>query len=73
MMQAFYFCRQEEQNIHPENQEHVRAVRQQLQTEQVTSVVQFSENITSIICCGLSLLMIGFLYHMHVCSVTSLT
>ncbi|KAK1883415.1 E3 ubiquitin-protein ligase RNF170 [Dissostichus eleginoides] len=27
-------CRQEEQNIHPENQEHVRAVRQQLQTEQ---------------------------------------
>ncbi|XP_049909626.1 E3 ubiquitin-protein ligase RNF170 isoform X2 [Epinephelus moara] len=26
--------RQEEQNIHPENQEHVRAVRQQLQTEQ---------------------------------------
>uniref|UniRef100_A0A665X9M9 E3 ubiquitin-protein ligase RNF170 n=1 Tax=Echeneis naucrates TaxID=173247 RepID=A0A665X9M9_ECHNA len=28
-------CRQDEQNIHPENQEHVRAVRQQLQTEQV--------------------------------------
>ncbi|XP_013857880.1 E3 ubiquitin-protein ligase RNF170 [Austrofundulus limnaeus] len=27
-------CRQEEQNIHPENQEHVRVVRQQLQTEQ---------------------------------------
>ncbi|KAA8584172.1 hypothetical protein FQN60_007957 [Etheostoma spectabile] len=27
-------CRQEQQNIHPENQEHVRAVRQQLQTEQ---------------------------------------
>lgn len=27
-------CRQEEQNIHPDNQEHVRAVRQQLQTEQ---------------------------------------
>uniref|UniRef100_A0A3P8V0V3 E3 ubiquitin-protein ligase RNF170 n=1 Tax=Cynoglossus semilaevis TaxID=244447 RepID=A0A3P8V0V3_CYNSE len=28
-------CRQEQQYIHPENQEHVRAVRQQLQTEQV--------------------------------------
>uniref|UniRef100_H3CCW6 E3 ubiquitin-protein ligase RNF170 n=1 Tax=Tetraodon nigroviridis TaxID=99883 RepID=H3CCW6_TETNG len=28
-------CRQEEQNIHPENQEHVRVVRQQLQTDQV--------------------------------------
>ncbi|XP_075999440.1 E3 ubiquitin-protein ligase RNF170 [Genypterus blacodes] len=27
-------CRHEQQNIHPENQEHVRAVRQQLQTEQ---------------------------------------
>ncbi|XP_068190308.1 E3 ubiquitin-protein ligase RNF170 [Antennarius striatus] len=27
-------CRQEQHNIHPENQEHVRAVRQQLQTEQ---------------------------------------
>uniref|UniRef100_A0A1A7XQF3 E3 ubiquitin-protein ligase RNF170 n=1 Tax=Iconisemion striatum TaxID=60296 RepID=A0A1A7XQF3_9TELE len=27
-------CRQEQQNIHPENQEHVRAVRQQLLTEQ---------------------------------------
>uniref|UniRef100_A0A1A8MBP1 E3 ubiquitin-protein ligase RNF170 n=2 Tax=Nothobranchius TaxID=28779 RepID=A0A1A8MBP1_9TELE len=26
--------RQEQQNIHPENQEHVRAIRQQLQTEQ---------------------------------------
>lgn len=28
--------RQEEQNIHPENQEHVRVVRQQLQTDQVS-------------------------------------
>lgn len=72
-MQAFVFCRQEEQNIHPENQEHVRAVRQQLQTEQVMSVVQFSENITSIICCALSPLTIGFLYHTHVRSVTSQT
>ncbi|XP_062340342.1 E3 ubiquitin-protein ligase RNF170 [Osmerus eperlanus] len=27
-------CRNEQQNIHPENQEHVRAVRQQLQSEQ---------------------------------------
>ncbi|XP_072311376.1 E3 ubiquitin-protein ligase RNF170 [Eucyclogobius newberryi] len=27
-------CRQEQYDIHPENQEHVRAVRQQLQTEQ---------------------------------------
>ncbi|XP_061732675.1 E3 ubiquitin-protein ligase RNF170 [Nerophis ophidion] len=27
-------CREDHQNIHPENQEHVRAVRQQLQTEQ---------------------------------------
>lgn len=27
-------CRQEQHTIHPENQEHVRAVRQQLQTEQ---------------------------------------
>ncbi|KAM9306661.1 E3 ubiquitin-protein ligase RNF170 [Pholidichthys leucotaenia] len=27
-------CREDQQNIHPENQEHVRAVRQQLQTEQ---------------------------------------
>ena len=33
-------CRQEEQNIHPENQEHVRAVRQQLQTEQVRQKIQ---------------------------------
>ncbi|XP_029300091.1 E3 ubiquitin-protein ligase RNF170 [Cottoperca gobio] len=27
-------CREDQQDIHPENQEHVRAVRQQLQTEQ---------------------------------------
>lgn len=38
------FFRQEEQNIHPENQEHVRAVRQQLQTEQVTSAVPVPKN-----------------------------
>lgn len=31
----FLIDRQEEQNIHPENQEHVRVVRQQLQTDQV--------------------------------------
>ncbi|XP_051751737.1 E3 ubiquitin-protein ligase RNF170 isoform X3 [Ctenopharyngodon idella] len=29
-------CRSEQQRIHPENQEHVRVVREQLQTEQVT-------------------------------------
>lgn len=39
-----FFFRQEEQNIHPENQEHVRAVRQQLQTEQVTSAVPVPKN-----------------------------
>lgn len=32
---VFLIDRQEEQNIHPENQEHVRVVRQQLQTDQV--------------------------------------
>ncbi|KAM9440496.1 E3 ubiquitin-protein ligase RNF170 [Clarias gariepinus] len=31
---ATLLCRNEQQRIHPENQEHVRAVRQQLQTEQ---------------------------------------
>ncbi|KAG9281649.1 E3 ubiquitin-protein ligase RNF170 [Astyanax mexicanus] len=34
---ATLLCRNEHQRIHPENQEHVRAVRQQLQTEQDTS------------------------------------
>lgn len=37
---SFDICRQEQQNIHPENQEHVRAVRQQLQTEQVKTQAQ---------------------------------
>lgn len=32
---TFDLCREERQDIHPENQEHVRAVRQQLQSEQV--------------------------------------
>ncbi|XP_030640427.1 E3 ubiquitin-protein ligase RNF170 [Chanos chanos] len=31
---AVLLCRSEQQRIHPENQEHVRAVRQQLQSEQ---------------------------------------
>ncbi|XP_036385231.1 E3 ubiquitin-protein ligase RNF170 [Megalops cyprinoides] len=31
---AVLLCRNEQQNIHPENQEHVRIVRQQLQSEQ---------------------------------------
>ncbi|XP_051524038.1 E3 ubiquitin-protein ligase RNF170-like isoform X1 [Myxocyprinus asiaticus] len=34
---AVLLCRNEQQRIHPENQEHVRAVREQLQTEQVSS------------------------------------
>lgn len=32
---ATLLCRNEQQRIHPENQEHVQAVRQQLQTEQL--------------------------------------
>lgn len=35
-LHVFVHDRQEEQNIHPENQEHVRVVRQQLQTDQVS-------------------------------------
>ncbi|KAL7835140.1 hypothetical protein SRHO_G00293870 [Serrasalmus rhombeus] len=34
---ATLLCRNEQQRIHPENQEHVQAVRQQLQTEQEAS------------------------------------
>ncbi|XP_075681636.1 E3 ubiquitin-protein ligase RNF170 [Rhinoderma darwinii] len=35
---AYFMLRSEHQNIHPENQERVRAVREQLQNEQETSV-----------------------------------
>lgn len=38
---VFLTDRQEEQNIHPENQEHVRVVRQQLQTDQVRRRLSF--------------------------------
>ncbi|RXN23712.1 E3 ubiquitin-protein ligase RNF170-like protein [Labeo rohita] len=34
---ATLLCRNEQQRIHPENQEHVRVVREQLQSEQVSS------------------------------------
>ncbi|XP_051981895.1 E3 ubiquitin-protein ligase RNF170-like isoform X1 [Xyrauchen texanus] len=34
---ATLLCRNEQHRIHPENQEHVRVVREQLQTEQVSS------------------------------------
>lgn len=34
--------RNEQQRIHPENQEHVRVVREQLQTEQVECQMMFA-------------------------------
>ncbi|KAM9331556.1 E3 ubiquitin-protein ligase RNF170 [Gastrophryne carolinensis] len=37
---AYFLLRNEQQNIHPENQERVRAVREQLQNEQDTTVHQ---------------------------------
>lgn len=43
-------CRQEEQNIHPENQEHVRVVRQQLQTDQAENRQQFYTDMSCPVC-----------------------
>ncbi|KAM3874531.1 E3 ubiquitin-protein ligase RNF170 isoform 3-T3 [Diretmus argenteus] len=43
-------CREEQQNIHPENQEHVRAVRQQLQTEQSEARQQYYTDMSCPVC-----------------------
>uniref|UniRef100_A0A3B4APF2 RING-type E3 ubiquitin transferase n=1 Tax=Periophthalmus magnuspinnatus TaxID=409849 RepID=A0A3B4APF2_9GOBI len=43
-------CRQEQHDIHPENQEHVRAVRQQLQTEQVININERQQYYTDMSC-----------------------
>uniref|UniRef100_A0A3Q0QWM6 E3 ubiquitin-protein ligase RNF170 n=1 Tax=Amphilophus citrinellus TaxID=61819 RepID=A0A3Q0QWM6_AMPCI len=43
-------CRQEQQNIHPENQEHVRAIRQQLQTEQAEARQQYYTDMSCPVC-----------------------
>ncbi len=39
--------RNEQQRIHPDNQEHVRVVREQLQSEQVCAVCSVYESLAS--------------------------
>ncbi|XP_028827651.1 E3 ubiquitin-protein ligase RNF170 [Denticeps clupeoides] len=47
---ATLLCRNEQQRIHPENQEHVRVVRQQLQTDQVNATEHRHQFYTDMSC-----------------------